>query len=182
MDINRILNGEVTDLSGSEYNGKIKGMVRRINQIDDIGRYRYSVALLANVDKMPPEKLKVLTGGHPVEIIDQEVCYRKLVFPVLSGTYFTAAETTIHVDLSNKNAGSKISYAVQTKFHESEITVLFVPTIEIAKVMFRYRNSILKYNPRSYLEFFGQSVNREIGETIRQNSTNEFALLITVSQ
>jgi hypothetical protein len=51
-----------------------------------------------------------------------------------------------------------------------------VPTLEIAKIISRYKNSILKYNPRSYLDLSGGTVNAEIGKSIRQISTNEFAL------
>lgn len=87
-----------------------------------------------------------------------------------------ASDIIIPVDLSNKNAGSKISYNVKTKFSDCEITVLFVPTLEIARIMNKYRNAILKYNPRSYLEFEGQSVNAAIRETIIGTKTNEFAL------
>jgi hypothetical protein len=54
--------------------------------------------------------------------------------------------------------------------------VLFVPTLEIARIMSKYKNSILKFNPRNYLEFEGQSVNESIRETIISKETNEFAL------
>lgn len=65
---------------------------------------------------------------------------------------------------------------MKTKISDCEITVLFVPTIEIAKIMNKYKNSILKYNPRSYLDFDGKNVNDSIRETILNNETNEFAL------
>jgi hypothetical protein len=176
MDINRILDGEAFDEKGNEYNGKIKQLVRDIQNTDQIARYKYKVILLANLDGIPFSKLKYLSGGYPVEIFDHEACYQKLVFPVISGTYFNASELNIYIDLSNKNAGSKISYTVQTKYTECSITVLFVPTIEIAKVLYKYKNSILQYNPRSYLELLGQKVNKSIRETILKKTTNEFAL------
>ena len=80
------------------------------------------------------------------------------------------------MDLSNKSAGSKIRYEVNTELGYSEITVLFVPTFEIAKTLSKYKNSILKHNPRSYLELEGKKVNTAIRETITQRNTNEFAL------
>src|SRR5262249_14327926 len=147
--------GEESDESGNEYNGKIKGMVREIRNIEDIARYRYQVVLLANLKDIPAAKLRQLTGGYAVDIFDHNECYERLVFPVISATFFNAADLNIYIDLSNKNAGSKISYTVTTKTGECEITVLFVPTIEIAKVLHRYKNSILKFNPRSYLELDG---------------------------
>lgn len=177
MDINRILEGEEKDEVGNEYNGKIKQLQREVSQISDIGRYKYHVVLLANLTtELQPTKMRYLTGGYPMEVINYEKCYNKLVFPVITGTYFTATDLNINIDLSNKNAGSKISYNVQTKNGDCEITVLFVPTIEIAKVLGKYKNSILKYNPRSYLELEGAKVNTAIRETILKESTNEFAL------
>ncbi len=81
-----------------------------------------------------------------------------------------------HIDLSSKSTGSKISYNVTTRYGNCEITVLFVPTLEIAKLMHKYKNAILKYNPRSYLDLDGQSVNSSIKSTILQTTSNEFAL------
>lgn len=177
MDINRILEAEEFDEKGNQYNGKIKQLIRDVSKIEDIARYKYQVIVLANLDtKIPQSKLRYLTGGYPVEIFNYEKCYEKLVFPVISGTFFNATDLNIFIDLSNKNAGSKISYTVQTAHNECEITVLFVPTIEVAKILHKYKNSILKYNPRSYLEFEGQKVNTAIRETILNNKTNEFAL------
>lgn len=176
MDINRVLNGEEYDEAGNEYNGKIKQLVREVRNIEGIGRYKYKVIILANLDGISDTKLAYLTGGYATEIINHERCYTDLVYPVISGTFFNASDVNIFIDLSNKIAGTNISYTVQTKYKECEITVLFVPTIEIAKVLKKYKNSILKYNPRSYLELEGHKVNSAIRETILNISTNEFAL------
>jgi hypothetical protein len=176
MDISRILKGEEFDLAGNEYNGKIKQLQREIRQIPDIARYSYNIVILANLKGVPDEKLKLFTDGLPAIIFDYDKCYELLVFPVISGTFFKASDIFIPIDLSNKNAGSKISYTVKTKYCDCEITVLFVPAIEIAKIMHKYKNTILAYNPRSYLEFEGQSVNKAIRETIVNTTSNEFAL------
>lgn len=177
MDINEILEGNKKDERGNEYNGKIKQLQREISEIENIGRYKYEVILLANVEEnIPNSKLRQLTGGYPSIAFNYEKCYNDLVFPVITGTFFNATELNISLDLSNKNAGSKISYTVTTRNGECEITVLFVPTIEIAKVLLKYKNSVLKYNPRSYLEFDGKKVNTAIRETIINETTNEFAL------
>ena len=42
--------------------------------------------------------------------------------------------------------------------------------------MYKYKNSILKYNPRSYLGLEGQKVNDSITDTVLSTTTNEFAL------
>jgi hypothetical protein len=177
MDIARITEGETTNENGARYNSKILALIRRIREIDDIGRYKYRVVIIANLRGVTPTNLRKLTGGFPAEVFDAERCYSELVFPVLSGTYFQKGDLSIYLDLSNKNAGAKINYEVSTIFGPCDITVLFVPTLEIAKVMYKYKNSILKYNPRSYLEFAGVAVNESIRGTIISSTTNEFALL-----
>ncbi len=176
MDINRILEGEKTDENENPYNGKIQQLQREVSQLPDVARYTYRVVILANLPRIAPTKLRQLTGGYSAEVFDFEKTYTRLVFPVLTGTYFAASDIVMPVDLSNKNAGSKISYNVKTKYSDCEITVLFVPTLEIAKVMNKYKNTILRYNPRSYLDLEGQSVNSSIESTILSSETNEFAL------
>jgi hypothetical protein len=176
MDVDRILEGESHTEQGEPYNGKIKQLQREVSELPDVARYTYRVMILANLSGIAQSKLRLLTGGYSAEIFDFEKTYKRLVFPVLSGTYFEAGDMVIPVDLSNKNAGSKISYNVRTKYSDCEITVLFVPTIEIAKVMNKYRNAILKYNPRSYLDLEGQAVNAAIRSTIVDSATNEFSL------
>lgn len=176
MDVNRILDGESFDEQGNEYNGKIKQLQREISNIEDIARYSYQVIILANLKDVKPSDLRKLTGGFTASVFDFNKCYEDLVFPIITGTFYQASDLSINIDLSNKNAGSKISYTVLTDKGECEITVLFVPTIELGRIMFKYKNSILKYNPRSYLGHEGKNVNSAIKETIMQNSTNEFAL------
>lgn len=176
MDLNRILEGEEKDEQGNRYNGKIRQLQREISELPDIARYSYRIAILANLKGVTAAKIRQLTGGFSAELFDFEKTYQLLVFPVLTGTYFTANDITIPIDLSNKSAGSKISYNVTTKYGSCEITVLFVPTLEIAKLMHKYKNAILKYNPRSCLDLDGQSVNSAIRSTILQTNSNEFAL------
>jgi hypothetical protein len=177
MEIRRILGGEEIDEAGNPYNGKIKGMVREISLIPDIGRYEYRVIIIANVGKISSEKLYRLADRFQVEVYDFNRSYNELLFPILSGTYFKASDLTIQIDLSNKSAGSKISYQVSTEAYDTDITVVFVPTSEIGRVMSIYRNSILVYNPRSYLEFEGDRVNSAIRDSIKKTGDNEFALL-----
>ena len=176
MDINRILEGHNCDERGQTYNGQIQAMQMAISSIDDIGRYKYKVIILANAPDLTSTKLRQLTGGFPTEVFNFERSYLDLIFPVISGAFFKAVDIQIALDLSNKNAGTKISYEVATSHHACEITVLFVPTGEIARVMKRYKNSLLTYNPRSYLELAGHLVNDAIRDTILRNDSNEFAL------
>ena len=176
MDVERITSGQDNDEAGNAYTGKIKQLQREVSEIEDIARYHYVVVILANLKNPSQLKIRQLVGGYKVDIVDAERTYKELVFPVLSGTYFTASDITIPIDLSNKNAGSKISYEVATKYADCQITVLFVPAIEIARIMHTYKNAILKFNPRSYLELEGQSVNNAIRQTVMTSDANELAL------
>lgn len=175
MDIQHILEGNQCDEKGIKYRGKILQLQREVSEIDDIPRYSYKVIIFANLKGVSDSELKRLTGGYKAEVIDYQKCYTDFVFPIISGTHFNKSDLTIQIDLSNKLA-SKISYAVDTSIGECDITILFVPTVEIGKFMSKYKNSILKYNPRSYLGFKAQDVNRQIAESITNQATNEFAL------
>jgi hypothetical protein len=159
MDINRILDGETSDSRGAPYNSKVKTMIHKIRGLDSIARYNYQVIILANVKELARQKLNILTGGFPVQVFDHARCYEELLFPLVTATYYTFDDLNISLNLSNKNAGAKISYTVVTEVAKVEITVVFVPTVEIAAAMHKYRNSILRYNPRSYLEHEGHTVN-----------------------
>ena len=66
MDVDRVVDGEETDEKGVPYNSKIRKMQKAISQIPDIARWKYEVAILANVPgQVSPSHLKRLTGGHP---------------------------------------------------------------------------------------------------------------------
>ena len=121
--------------------------------------------------------MKKLTGGFGAVVFDNERTYRELVFPVITGTFYNPSELQIYLNLSNKTSSSaRISYKVLTEYKECEISILFVPTLEIAKTLHKFKNSVLKYNPRSYLELANNTVNSEIARTITDVKTNEFAL------
>lgn len=175
MDIERILKGEKKDEDGNDYRGKIYQLQRDIEKIEDIPRYNYKVVIFANLKGVSDSELKRLTGGYKVEVVDYYKCYSDFVFPIISGTYYSKSDLVLQIDLSNKVA-SKISYTVDTCIGDCDITVLYVPTLEVGKFMSKYKNSILKYNPRSYLGFKSQEVNRFIAASITEQKTNEFAL------
>lgn len=177
MDVDRIVDGEQENEFGEAYNGKIKQLIREVSEVSDIGRYKYEVIILANLTGTTPSKLKKLTGGFPNTVFDQERTYRDLVFPVVKGTYYNPAELRITINLTNKStSGAKIDYGVTTAHGDCDITVLFVPTFEMAKTLYKYKNSILKHNPRSYLGLSRNPVNKQIAKTITDLETNEFAL------
>ena len=179
MEVKRIVDGKQTYPNGVQFNGKILGMQKRICAIPDIGRYDYHVVILANLDqnKIAPHKLKNLVDGYQCEVVDHSRSYGELLFPVAAGTYYSAPDLHIQIDLANAAAGSaRVRYFVTTHFGKCEITLLFVPTSEIGRILYKYRNSILRYNPRSYLGLKSNKVNKEIRATVEKQTTNEFAL------
>lgn len=178
VQVRRILDGETLDACGEPYNGKIQGLQRRVGEILDLGRYSFRVVILANMDSgLTPSDLRRLTDGYDAEVFDFARAYKELLLPVLQGSLFKAKEIAISLDLSNKAAGSKISYSATVPEFDCDITVVFVPILEIARLMSEYRNSILRYNPRSYLEIVGEGVNRAVRDTVLKAKGNDFALL-----
>ncbi|MEK6280341.1 MAG: AIPR family protein [Acidobacteriota bacterium] len=178
MDVDRVLRGEATDEQGVPYNAKIKKMQAAIGQTPDIGRWKEEVVILANVpSQVKASQLKKLTGGYPAALYNHNRVYQELVFPVVQGTYYNPTELRLTINLSNISSQSaKITYEVVTKQKKCDITLVFVPTVEIARALYTYRNSILKFNPRSYLELENNRVNQEIALSVTGLKTNEFAL------
>lgn len=175
MELDRVTKGEVISRNGISYNSKVLKLIENIKNIDDYAKYKEEVILLANLKDKYKEKIKPITL-FPTEIFDFERCYNELVFPIVSGTFFNPKELKISININTKSSGNRIDYYVETVHKECDISVLFVPTIEIAKILYRYKNSVLKFNPRSYLELANGSVNRQIQSSITELSTNEFAL------
>lgn len=176
MDLDRVLDGEENYENGTPYNSKVKKLIDDLRSVNGLGRYSYEVIILANTKEVPKSKLEKLTGRvGTVSEYNFERSYEELLFPVVTGTFYNNSELIIEINLSDKSS-EDISYSVETEFADCQISVLFVPTVEIAKTMYKYKNSILKYNPRSYLDLHSNDVNKNIENTIKNKATNEFAL------
>ena len=148
MDVSRITEGEDADEDGIPYNGKIKQLQRDISNIPDIGRYKYEVIVLANLKDCKANNLRKLTGGFSVTVFDYGKTYSDLVFPVVSGTYYNEKELCIRLNLSNtKLSSSRISYTVNTKFKPCDISLVFVPTSEIGKILYKYKKFYFALQP-----------------------------------
>ena len=177
MDVERIMEGEDKNEQGDFYNNKIKNLIAQLQIITDLPRYSIKVIILANVNpKLNKSKLNRITCGYEVEVYNNERVYSELVFPLISGTYYDIKELKISINIDRENSNRRIEYDPMTRYGECTVTALFVPTIEIAKILSKYKNSILKYNPRSYLDLAAGSVNEKIAKSITDINTNEFAL------
>jgi hypothetical protein len=177
IDLDRILAGHREDNNGNSYNGYILAFIEKIGKIPDIARYKTKVTILANVKQEHYPLVERLFSGDQTNIVNFERCYSELVLPTIRGEQYYTASMRLQIDLSNKSGSSRLSAEITTAHGPSEVTVVLVPTIEIAKIMFRYKNSILRYNPRSYLEFREQRTNEGIRSSIIDVDTGEFAIL-----
>ncbi len=177
MDVSRILKGEKRDEKGVPYNDRIvKGLQRAVQKLTDAGSYTTQVVLLGNTRTFSPSQLKKLIEGYAVDQFPHDRAYRELLFPVINGTYFTDPHLTIEINLANLKGDTHLDYDVKVESFRPNVKLLFVPTREIGRIMHTYKNSILKFNPRSFLELKNNPVNREIEASIRSMDSNEFAL------
>lgn len=177
MDVSRILKGEKRDEQGNSYNARIiKQLQRTIQQLPDVGSYTRQVVLLGNTKNFTQSHLKKLVEDYQVDQFPHERLFNELLFPVVNGTYFTAPNLTIEINLANAKSYTHLDYDAKANSIKANIKLLFAPTREIGRIMSVYRNSILKFNPRSFLELQKNPVNRDIESSIKDEASNEFAL------
>jgi len=177
MDVGRIMKGEIKSEAGDVYNSSIRRLQRDIQKLPDKGSYVHEVVLLGNSQHLTKGDLCKLVEGYPVDQFPHQRIYSELMFPVINGTYFTDPELKIEINLDNLNSKDvSLDYDVNTPSLKANIKVLFAPTKEIGRIMSTYRNSLLKFNPRSFLELQGNPVNKEIEASLTGQGGNEFAM------
>ncbi|NQU77385.1 AIPR family protein [Candidatus Falkowbacteria bacterium] len=175
MEIKRILEGEKEDGRGNSFSSKIKKFQNEWSKISDQAYYEYIVIILGNLQNYTDEQIKKIIDNSSYEVFDFNRTYKELLFPLCSGVYYDPKEIKIAIDLANKEQ-STLKQRISTNLGDFPIRVIFVPTKEIGRIMSKYKNSILKYNPRNYLSLSNNKVNRKIMESIADNNTNDFAI------
>lgn len=181
MDLERITKGEKKDLDGNNYNKNIYRFQKKIQSIDSLADYVYEVVIIANLNEI--QKKYIIKTFFPkkftIKIFDHKSVNKELLFPYIGGNFFNKKELNLIINLPNKNSldEAPIKYKVITKNGACGVQMFFVPTEEIAKTMDKYQNSILKYNPRSYLGMQTNGVNKKIEYSILEIDTNDFVLL-----
>lgn len=175
MEISRITKGHQEDSKGISYNSKILAFQQKLRDIRDIAKYEYIVVILANV-KYDDAQIRRLVENCDYQIFDHEKSYTDLVFPMSTGTFYDPDEIKIKINLSEKSS-PKLRQTVDCDFGKYSVTVIFVPCLEVAKILSKYKNSVLKYNPRCYLSLAKNSVNEKIKQEITGSRKNNFALL-----
>lgn len=177
MDVKRIMKGAKKDEAGNSYNEKIiKNFQKDVQKISDIASYTTKVILLGNANLFSIGDLRKLIDGYPVEQYPHGRAYHELLFPIVNGTYFSDPNLTIEINLANIKGDTHLDYDVKANSLKTNIKLLFVPTREIGRIMHIYKNSVLRYNPRSFLEISKNPVNQDIANSIRTVTNNEFAL------
>ena len=66
---------------------------------------------------------------------------------------------------------------METLYGARELRIIYVPITEIAKVVLRYKNALLRFNPRNFLSLSKNPVNASIPDTAIEENKNVFALL-----
>lgn len=183
MEVERILLGrdDYFDKNGNKlpFNSKIKKFQETISVLEN---YEKKVIILANVKKpngkdLYSEKtIKKLIGDYKFEIFNFEKSYNKTVFSLCSGTNYDPEEITITIDVP-ENIKEMVDKNIKTSIGAVRTIVLFVPTLEIAKIMEKYKNAILLHNPRNYLSLEKNEVNKKISNSLTGNQSNDFSIL-----
>lgn len=174
MDIDRISKGEKIDKNGIKYNDKIQGLIQNLSEIKQISRYDFNVIILANVSSVLADAMGKLLN-FPFEVYNYERAYEELVFPIVRGTVHQATNISVNLNLGSKN-NYTMDYWVEDEEFTTSVQLFFVPILEIAKLMSSFKNSILKFNPRSYLGASDNEVNSSIKDSVINRSGNVFAL------
>lgn len=175
IEVDNIVKGSDKSEAGAPYNGKILGFQRNLNETEHLGQYKYRIVFLANYKNK--QLLEKLYKDYQVHVFDYARSYQELVFPIASGTYFRADDLHIKIDLENTTSGqSRVSYQATIDGIDADVTILFAPTKEIGRILSKYRNSLLEYNPRSFLGLSKNPVNSEIENAVIKSTDNRFAL------
>lgn len=181
MELDRIVRGEAGSISGNEYNGKVKIFQQKITNISDLGRWKYALAYLGNVPStITKESLLSISGGvcQEAEVLHGNDFYNQVLIPYLKRDFYNKEDFSFEIYINQERSANRIRYSVDLADGESaEVQLCFVPTIEIARLMSQYRNSILQYNPRCYVGIRNTGVNADIRDSVSKTDHNEFSLL-----
>lgn len=175
MEVGRISRGEKADSNGVPFSASIAAFQRKISEIRDIALYQWRIVVLANLKSVNDEQMRRLLDNMEYEVFDYPRTYKELVFPLTTGTSYVPDEITIKISLGKKQQ-PQLNQDVETSLGICNVRMLYVPTIEIARCMAKYRNALLRYNPRNYLSLSGNDVNQSIKDTIKNTTKNEFSL------
>lgn len=181
MELDRIVQGETDSIWGRQYNGKVRGLQQKMRDITDIARWNYVLIYLGNVPSaITKERMLSVSGGvcQNAEVIYGNDYYTQVLIPYLKRDFYNKEDFSCEIYINQDRSANRIRYSVDLADSESaEVQLCFVPTIEIARMMSQYRNSILQYNPRCYVGIKSTGVNADIRNSVSNTEHNEFSLL-----
>lgn len=173
-EYDRITKGKKDDSRGKDFNSKVKAFQNKVKKLN-IGKYVYKVIILGNI-KYSKAQVQKNIGRLEYEIFTADNCYNELILPLVSGINFDPEEIMIYINVDGDNE-PYLSKPISTSNGLCKTMVVLVPTLEIAKIMSKYKNSILQYNPRNYLSLSQNNVNLQIRKSIIKTTSNDFAVL-----
>jgi len=175
MEIKRILGGEKQDSRGVNFSAKILQLQKKWSEVRDQANYETKVIFLGNLKNYTDEQIRKLIDNYKYEIFGFKRTYAELIFPLCSGTYYDPKEIELKINLLKKQQPN-LNQEIVTSYGPCEVTLVFVPAREIGEVLHKYKNSLLKYNPRNYLSISKNTVNQKIRESIMSNDSNDFSI------
>lgn len=179
MELDLILKGSPSyfDNSGNkkDFCGKIKAMQNKIKKIKDIRNFKKEIIILSNV-QADKKTLKKLLGDYVVDVYNYKRIYDEILFSYLSGIYYNPDSIDITLNVV-KDTQYVCEKKIISSVGECRILLCFVSLDQIAEVLNKYKNAILKYNPRNYLGLSENpdSVNNSIKRSILREE-NDFAI------
>lgn len=176
MEIKSILQGKQQGYNGCPYNGRIKGMQKKISELSNRSLYDVKIIILANLYHL--DKVKIMDAQfkeYKYEIFDYKRAYLELVFPYCISTYYQNSLIVIDRNVKGIEQYYKESFQ-KTSYGKCTVILMFVPLRFVAEIVDKYKNSILQYNPRNYLSMSRNPVNKSISSALEQDN-EDFALL-----
>ena len=176
MEIKSILQGKQQGYNGCPYNGRIKGMQKKISELSNRSLYDVKIIILANLYHL--DKVKIMDAlfkEYKYEIFDYKRAYLELVFPYCISIYYQNSLIVIDRNVKGIEQYYKESFQ-KTSYGKCTVILMFVPLRFVAEIVDKYKNSILQYNPRNYLSMSRNPVNKSISSALEQDN-EDFALL-----
>ena len=171
-------NSRYKNIKGEDltFNIKIRKFQEIISQTE-YHDYDVEVILLANQPKENSDRaIKTLVGGYLYKFFDYERTYEKMVFSYCSGVNYSPEQITVTLSSEDREK-LMIEQIVKTSIGNTEVRIFFVPVIQIAEIMAKFKNAILQNNPRNYLTLEKNDVNKGIASSLTDIQSNDFALL-----
>lgn len=179
VEVDRIEKGLNHDESGSNYNGKIMGLQNKISKLIKFSEFSKKVIIIANLKNIRERELKKVIGNkYAFEVYNYEMINNEILFPLCSGTYFDPKDITVKIRTEKKES-YYLGQHIDSSIGKIRILVIYLPAIEIGRMLDKYRNAILLLNPRNYLGFTDSknNINKGIRDTLLNNDKDDFSIL-----